>query len=270
MVNTSQEPSQRQMLRLPTVKEHFLSYIKYIGNPNAVTSTRDTLQRVPSLFFINGLMSDMTSRKSKFLYEYCKENNISFLTYDHFAHGASSGNFSEATISRWYEDLCTIFFKETKGPQILVGSSMGFWLALLLLLKSPAEVKNKVAGIIGIGSSVNTTQKFLNEIGGENFLVPGNIYHRPSKYSQSGYYDIPHDLLQDGIEFTIEPPFKVNCPVSIIHGGKDEDVPLKEAQSLKSNLQATNISFWLIEDGDHRLSRNEDLEVLRTVIENMI
>ncbi|CAG8512959.1 4962_t:CDS:1 [Scutellospora calospora] len=230
------------------------------------------------------------SRKINHLIKFCKDFELNFLTFDHYAHGLSTGSFlndpdGNVTIGRWFKDLCLLMKQETCGPQILIGSSMGVWLALLVLLKNN-HLKNNVYGIIGVAPSINFTEKIWKEVEDlgllDNFSkkVPTEIiYNRPSKYSGSGGYPISLHFLQESRNHYLHKEIlggkNISCPITFIHGQGDEDVSyhdtLKWAKLLTPDENAKEkVKVVLIPDGDHRLSREQDLKVLDEEIVNML
>ncbi|CAG8583576.1 23698_t:CDS:2 [Racocetra persica] len=186
------------------------------------------------------------SRKINHLTKFCQEFGLDFLTFDHYAHGLSTGSFlndpdGNVTIGRWLNDLCLLMKQETCGPQILVGSSMGAWLALLVLLKRN-DLRNRVNGIIGVAPSINFTEKIWKEESRKHYLHKEII-------------DVKN----------------ISCPITFIHGQDDNDVSyhdtLKWARMLSPDENAReNVKVVLIPDGDHRLSREQDLKILKDEI----
>lgn len=263
----------------------------------------------PGVIFINGYRSEMqNSKKANYIGESCERLGINFLTYDHYACGLSTGSILKGTIGRWYGDLCLLIEKETNGPQVLVGSSMGAWLALLVVLRNE-KLRNRIHGIIGVAPGINFTELLWNEVlelglvkddkfndpndqsdhksdettssetsrieGGMQGEEPQTIYNKPSQYSPTGYYPITIQFLQESRRYFIDKQELINgipCPIVLIHGQQDQDVPYQrtlEWAKLFSGNNEENVKVKLIPDGDHRLSKERDLKVLENEVENM-
>jgi len=209
---------------------------------------------------------------------------LDFLTLDHYAHGLSSGSFTKdinnVTIGRWYNDLYNITKHETTNSQILIGSSMGFWLSLLIALRGEEQLKKRITGIIGIAPAINFTENILKEAKEKGLFLdepntqPDSLYHRPSKYS-SGTYPISFHFLQESRNHLLDPKSirnKINFPIVLVHGKLDSDISYEETLKLADALKndsGDNIKTILIQDGDHRLSRDQDFNVLDKEIGKM-
>ncbi|KAF0475609.1 alpha/beta hydrolase [Gigaspora margarita] len=269
--------------RLMTTPNDYIAFQKFMNNK---INDSNVKQRLPGVIFINGFHSEMqNSRKIKHLTKFCQQFGIDFLAFDHYAHGLSTGSFlndpDNVTIGRWFNDLCLLMKHETCGPQILVGSSMGAWLALLVLLKK-RELRNRVNGIIGVAPSINFTEKVWKEVEDLGLLTDLSknkptevIYNRPSKYSESGNYPISLHFLQESRNHYLHKEImdgrNISCPITFIHGQNDNDVSnhdtLKWARLLTPDKNTReNVKVVLIPDGDHRLSREQDLKILEDEI----
>ncbi|CAG8554856.1 1465_t:CDS:1 [Funneliformis caledonium] len=264
--------------RFPILTHEYIAFQKYTNNSN--------IRRLPGIFYVNAFRSEMqNSRKVTHLINYCKRNNLDFLTFDHYAHGLSSGSITKdinnVTIGRWYNDLYNIMKHETTNSQILIGSSMGFWLSLLTILRGEEQLKKRITGVIGIAPAINFTENILKEAKENGQFLDGQItppdsfYHRPSKYSSTGTYPISYYFLQESRNHLIDLKSirnKINIPIVLIHGKLDSDISyeetLKLADALK-NASGDNIRVKLIKDGDHRLSREQDFNVLDEEISKM-
>lgn len=217
----------------------------------------------PGVVFLGGFRSDMTGVKATALEAFCRERGQAFLRFDYRGHGQSSGAFEDCTLSDWKQDALTVLTKLTKGPQIVVGSSMGGWLALLLAIEKP----RRVAGLIGIAAAPDFTEHLIWEK-----LTPrqqaqlkeeGKIMV-PSEYGAP--YPITADLILDGREhLLLHRSIPVYCPVRLLHGMKDEDVPWEVSMAINEKLATQDVKTFLIEEGDHRLSEKPDIEKLQRV-----
>lgn len=219
----------------------------------------------PGIVFLGGFRSDMTGTKAQALEEYCRAANRAFVRFDYFGHGASSGDFTEGTIGRWTEDAACVLDNVTDGPQILIGSSMGGWIMLLTALARP----DRVAALIGIAAAPDFTetlmwQRYPEEI--RETLRRDGIYFQPTPYEE-GPYAITMKLIEEGRNhLLLDRPINIRCPVHLLQGMRDEAVPWQHALTINENLASERVTVTLIKDGDHRLSRDQDLaQLMRTI-----
>jgi pimeloyl-ACP methyl ester carboxylesterase len=225
--------------------------------------------RAPGVVFLGGFMSDMNGTKAASLDAFCCARGQAFLRFDYFGHGRSSGEFSEATIGRWKDDALCVLDKLTDGPQVLVGSSLGGWIMLLVAMARPARVK----ALIGIAAAPDATEDLMwNRFPPElraTILRDGQA-RIPSAYGAEGYL-ITRKLIEDGRRHLIMgKPIPVSCPVRLIHGMRDEDVPYRASIELAANLQSEDVRIALVKDGNHRLSRDQDLALLARTLESLL
>lgn len=215
----------------------------------------------PGVIFLGGFASDMTGTKALALERHCQVNNRSFVRFDYRGHGASTGTFSDGTIGAWLRDATLILDKVTKGPQVLVGSSMGGWIMLLLALARPA----RITGLIGVAAAPDFTERLLwDKLPDEakSALQLKGKWENSSEYSDQPYV-ITQKLIEEGRNhLLLDGPIDINVPVRLIHGMCDPEVPWYYAQGIQDRLNSTDVTAILIKDGDHRLSRDEDLERL--------
>ena len=224
-------------------------------------------RNLPGVVFLSGFASDMTGTKAVFLESHCRKRGQAFIRFDYFGHGASSGRFSEGTISRWREDALAVIDRLTEGPQILVGSSMGGWIMLLAALSRPA----RMAGLVGIAAAPDFTEELMwNRMTTpirEQLLRTGE-WHEPSRYGPD--LPITRKLIEDGRHhLLLGQSIAVDCPVRLLQGMEDPDVPWRWAVRIAERLTTADVAVTLIKDGDHRLSRPQDLERLASVIDEM-
>ncbi|MEW6123363.1 MAG: alpha/beta hydrolase [Pseudomonadota bacterium] len=227
----------------------------------------------PGVFWLGGFKSDMMGGKAQALAEWAARRGQVYVRFDYSGHGESAGRFEDGTISRWLEDACAVFEAKTSGPQILVGSSMGGWMALLLARALAARGEKRLAGLVLIAPAPDFTEtlmwaRFAPEVR-ERILATGR-FERPSDYSDEPYV-ITRALIEDGRNhLVLGQPFSVGCPVRILQGVLDTDVPWQHAMSLVSCLAEDDVVFTLVKDGDHRLSRPEDLERMIGAVEGLL
>lgn len=220
----------------------------------------------PPVVWLGGFKSEMRATKAEAIDAWARETNRAFLRFDYSGHGASGGNFEQSSISRWLEDALSVMERFLTGRPILVGSSMGGWISLLaarhLLEKRPALAP---VGIVLIAPAVDMTERLMWDRFPEDIrrtVEETGVYYRPSAYSEDPY-PITRELIEDGRRhLLLGQPIQTGCPVHILQGMKDPDVPWEHALQLVEHLPGDSVSLTLIKDGDHRLSRDEDLERL--------
>ncbi|NGM49638.1 alpha/beta hydrolase [Caulobacter sp. 602-2] len=219
----------------------------------------------PTVVWLGGFHSDMTGTKAQVLAEQALATGGSYVRFDYFGHGESSGAFRDGTISRWRADSLAVIDELTDGPLVLVGSSMGGWLACLAAIARPERVK----ALVLIAPAPDFTDKLMApELSGEarTAIARDGFWIRPSEYDDGGYA-ITRELLEDGARWSILPgPVPIDVPVRVLQGGADADVPWTHALELANGLASQDVVFSLIKDGDHRLSRPQDLERLTAAV----
>jgi alpha-beta hydrolase superfamily lysophospholipase len=230
----------------------------------------------PGLFWLGGFKSDMAGTKAEALDAYAARRGLAMTRFDYSGHGVSGGAFSDGTISRWLEEAQAVFDRMTEGPQILIGSSMGGWLALLLNQAHRSAVgadRSRVAGLVLIAPAVDMTRALIwaeMPAAVRDELMEKGAWRRPSDYSDAPYL-ITRALIEDGDRHLFGDRLIVTgCPVHILQGRLDTDVPWRHAADLVSRLASDDVVLTLIKDGDHRLSRPEDIARLEAAIEGIM
>ena len=226
----------------------------------------------PGLFWLGGFRSDMTGGKATALDSLGAEDGLAVTRFDYSGHGQSGGDFFDGTIGRWLEEALAVF-ATTRGPQIVVGSSMGGWLALLLNRVLRERGAGRIRSLILIAPAVDMTEELmrpeftpadLETLAGQGYV------EQPSEYSDEPY-PITARLIEDGREHLLfGGPIETGCPVTILQGGKDTDVPPAHALRLVSHLLNDPVTLTLVPDGDHRLSRDSDLALLRAAVRRAV
>uniref|UniRef100_UPI0030845956 alpha/beta hydrolase n=1 Tax=Crenalkalicoccus roseus TaxID=1485588 RepID=UPI0030845956 len=219
--------------------------------------------RGPGVVFLGGFNSDMTGTKAENLSAFCAVRGQAFLRFDYSGHGASGGRFAEGTIGRWAEEAALVLDALTAGPQVLVGSSMGGWIALLLALRRPV----RVAGLVGIAAAPDFTARMAEALPPEAraALAREGVWHRPSAYGDP--YPITRALLEEGRHhLLLHAPVPLSVPVRLLHGQRDPDVPWELSLRIAEAITGPDVQVTLVKDGDHRLSRPQDLALLRRVV----
>jgi pimeloyl-ACP methyl ester carboxylesterase len=224
----------------------------------------------PPVVWLGGFKSEMRATKAQALDEWAQTTGRAFHRFDYSGHGASGGAFEDGTISTWLADALSVITILEERP-ILVGSSMGGWIALLAiraLLKDEPHLAP--AGLVLIAPAVDFTERlmwdrFTDEM--RHDVMTKGRYERPSAYSTEPYV-ITRSLIEDGRRhLLLEGPIQTGCPVHILQGMQDPDVPWEHAMRIVEHLPGDSVSLTLVNDGDHRLSRPEDLERLIAAVE---
>lgn len=220
----------------------------------------------PTVVWLGGFMSDMAGTKAQALADWALEEGRSYLRFDYSGHGESGGRFEDGVITRWREDVLAIVQALTEGPLVLVGSSMGGWLACLVA----AAIPERIGAMVLVAPAADFTEKLMTpELPPEALeaLREEGVWYRPSQYGD-GPYPITRALLEDGARWSIlEGSVPVEAPVRILQGGEDPDVPWRHALELANQIKGEDVVFTLIRDGDHRLSRPQDIERLLGAVE---
>ncbi len=221
----------------------------------------------PGLIFLGGFMSDMTGTKATALQAYAEQCGQAFLRFDYRGHGASSGLFEEGTIGAWAADAARALDELTEGPQILIGSSMGGWVALLLALARP----ERVAGLVGIAAAPDFTECMWESFSEEarQAITTEGHWAVASDYNEEPYI-ITRALIEDGrAQCLLDRPIELTCPVRLLQGSADTDVPWKTAIRIMERLTSSDVEVILVKDGDHRLSDEQDLARLFAVLDRL-
>ncbi len=224
----------------------------------------------PGVIFLHGFRSDKEGGKALAVEELCVKLGNAFVRFDAFGHGASSGNFLDGTIGRWAEDAVHVIDKLTSGPQILVGSSFGGWISVLAALKRP----DRIAGLVGLAAAPDFTEDLM-----WNTFTPeqrrqmeelGEVVLEDCT-DPRGEWHIPKLLIDEARDhLVLRGPLAIKCPVRLIHGQKDDDVPWQQSLQLAELVETDDAQVTLIKDAGHRLSRDQDLARIRQVIAELL
>jgi pimeloyl-ACP methyl ester carboxylesterase len=265
----------RNMRETPLSDDNGLRFLDIGDGPDRrAIATRVLSGAPPGLFWLGGYKSDMKGTKAEALADWAARQGRACVRFDYSGHGESEGAFIDGTIGRWLDESLAVFEACCRGPQILIGSSMGGWLALLLVralrLKSPAAAA-KVAGLVLVAPAVDFTEelmwkRFTPEIKRE--LAETGVWARPPQYAADPYL-VTRQLIEEGRNhLLLGGMIECGCPVRILQGVADPDVPWQHAKALVARLACDDVVLTLVKDGDHRLSRPEDIErLIRAVAE---
>lgn len=246
-------------------------FLDVAGVPIAVRSRPG---RAPGLVWLGGYRSDMLGTKAQALDEWAERTGHTCLRHDYSGHGESGGRFEDGTISLWLEESLAVFRRHAPERAILVGSSMGAWIALRMIqeLRKAGEGE-RVAGLILLAPAPDFTIELM-----EPQLTPA----QRRELEEKGYFTEPSDysdepnvytkaLLEDGRRNRVlEGIVETGCPVHILQGMEDPDVPFAHAEKLLRHLPVCDVTLSLIRDGDHRLSRPQDIDLILRSVEGMV
>lgn len=218
----------------------------------------------PTLVWLGGYRSDMTGTKAVELDRFAQENGLSCLRLDYSGHGASGGDFKKGTISRWLEEALAVVREKAPGPVVLIGSSMGGWIALRMVeeLRKAGDT-HRVAGLVLIAPAPDFTQELIEPSltdAEKTSLEEKGYFEEHSEYSPEPNI-FTRALMEDGKQNRVlNGIITTGCPVHILQGMRDADVPYQHALKLLEHLPADDVVLTLIRDGDHRLSRPQDID----------
>jgi pimeloyl-ACP methyl ester carboxylesterase len=220
----------------------------------------------PGLFWLGGFKSDMKGTKAVALDAWAETEGRACLRFDYSGHGESGGEFTDGTIGAWLEESLAVYRQFAKGPRVIIGSSMGGWLALLLAKRLRAtKDAAPIAGMVLIAPAVDFTEALMWDQFSEavkHEIEQDGFWLRPSAYGEDPY-PITRALIEDGRKhLLLGGLIETGCPVHILQGVQDPDVPWRHALDLVARFARDDVVVTLIKDGDHRLSRPEDIERL--------
>lgn len=220
--------------------------------------------RGPTIVFLPGFRSDMSGDKANSLAAFAAERGLGMLRFDYSGHGTSDGVFTDGTIGEWVSDALVAIDRLTTGKLILVGSSMGGWIALLAALAR----RERVVGLVGIAAAPDFTQRLMWDAMAPDeqaTLRRDGVLHVPSAYGEPT--PITLKLIEDGAKHhVLTGRIDLTCPIRLLHGQADPDVPWELALTIAQQAASDDVEVVLIKDGDHRLSRPRDLALLRQVV----
>lgn len=217
----------------------------------------------PTILFCSGFKSDMTGSKAMFLENLCAELGLGFLRFDYSGHGQSDGDFKDCTMSDWRTDTLLALDELTEGEVIIVGSSMGGWLALHTAIDRPERIK----ALIGIAAAPDFTEDLMWD-GFDAFtrekIIRDGMLITPNCYEGEEDYIITHKLIEDGRKhLLLRAKMEINCPIRLLHGMADEDVPYEYASKIAEKVTSDDVEIHLLKTSGHRMSAPNELQLLR-------
>ncbi|CAL4085275.1 unnamed protein product [Meganyctiphanes norvegica] len=249
-----------------TGKKRHLTYTKTIGPSQ------------PGIIYIPGFMSGKDGNKPIAIDSFCQKNKLSFVRYDPSGLGDSDHeiDLKNARLSHWIEDARHMLLQATEGPQLVIGSSMGAWIACYLAMRHP----EKFSQLLLLAPALNFARPYIQKM---HEKLPASIIERLKKGESIEYFDprnpdwgempISLSLFEDMLQYEVpleKGMLPINCPVRIIHGVKDADVPYKNSLKLLDGLASSDVQLTYIKHGDHRISDQNSLEVICDAITKMI
>ncbi|WP_404925963.1 alpha/beta hydrolase [Mesorhizobium sp. ORM16] len=226
----------------------------------------------PGVVWLGGYKSDMLGTKAEALSDWAAKEGRAFLRHDYSGHGESGGAFADGTISKWLSQSLAVFRHFTSGSQILVGSSMGAWIALRMVQELRKAGDASVVGLVLLAPAPDFTAELVEPVltkAQKRDLAKKGFFEEPSDYSTEPYI-YTRALIEDGRDnLVMTGPLDTHCPVHVLQGLADRDVPSSHALKLVSLLPADDVTLSLIPDGDHRLSRPQDLDMLVRAVGDM-
>lgn len=229
-------------------------------------------RNAPGVVWLGGYRSDMLGTKAVVLDEWAQKSGHSALRLDYSGHGESGGDFNQGTISRWLDESLAVYARYAQGPQILVGSSMGGWIALRMAQELKKAGKSP-AGIVLIAPAPDFTAELVEPSLTEaqkRDLIEQGYFEESSEYSPNPYI-YTRALIEDGRQnLVLKGIIDTGCPVHILQGMVDEAVPYQHALKLVEHLPVDDVTLTLVRDGDHRLSRPQDLDLLVRTVSGLV
>ncbi len=229
--------------------------VAYVYSPSGTGG-----KNLPVVMFLGGFRSDMGGTKALYLEEQCKLRGQGFVRFDYTGHGVSDGRFEDGAIGLWKEDAKSVLDQVVRGDVVLVGSSMGGWISLLLLLDCP----ERVAGVVGIAAAPDFTKEIEARLSPEqmDILMRNGRIEVENDYSDDPYI-FTRELIEDGRKNSIlDGSYMINVPMVLVQGKQDADVPWEKALRIQAAFRGGHTDVVFVDDGDHRLSKPDELEVI--------
>jgi len=245
--------------------------LQYLDAPPHLTESREKIAYKmsagtgPTIIWCGGLNSDMDGGKATHFHDWAKSEGRSYIRFDYYGHGASSGMFGDGTISRWGQDVVTVMDALAEEEVVLIGSSMGGWSSMLAARARPSRVK----ALFLINPAPDFTEKLMwanwpEEV--KNNILTNGVHFEPSEYGEP--YEYRRTLIEDGRECQLlGAPYKFDGPVRIFQGGQDIVVPADYSRQIVDVVTSEDVMCSLIKSGDHSLSRPEDLDAMTVVMD---
>jgi pimeloyl-ACP methyl ester carboxylesterase len=228
----------------------------------------------PGLVWLGGFRSDMEGIKALAMVDWAKKHGTAALRFDYSGHGQSGGDFRDGCISRWLEESLAVFRRHSQGPQIVLGSSMGAWIALRMVQELAIIGEgHRIKGLVLVAPAPDFTAALMEpsfSVEQQDTLKNQGYIEEPSAYADEPYI-ITNRVIEDGRNnLVLKDIIETNCPVRILQGMRDDDVPYDHALRLLNHLPAQEVTITLVKDGDHRLSRDQDIVLLKNTLGDLM
>ncbi|KAL8190763.1 UNVERIFIED_CONTAM: Mycophenolic acid acyl-glucuronide esterase, mitochondrial [Gekko kuhli] len=211
----------------------------------------------------------MNGQKALALEDFCKSIGHAFVRFDYTGCGSSEGNVKESTVGKWRKDVLSVLDELTDGPQILVGSSLGGWLMLHAAIARPEKVVALVGIAAAADSLVATFQQLPVEVKKE--IEEKGEWKLPTKHNEEGFYIVPYEVIQEAENHCVlVTPLPIKCPVRLLHGMKDEDVPWQISLKIAERVVSTDVDIILRKAGQHRMKEQDDIKLIVYTVEDLI
>ena len=237
-------------------------------NASATIAYHRSPGKSPGVVFLTGYKLDMSGQKAVRLEEFCRARGQAFVRFDYYGHGQSSGVFTDGTIGRWTEDTVSVLDHVTEGPQVLVGSSLGGWIMILAALQR----RDRIVGLVGTAAAPDFTEDIPDMLNDDQKVA----LERDGVVPVYSPYDpeptpVTQRILEDGRRHLVmRAEIPLDCPVRLIHGMEDPDVPWQTSWQLAANFRSRDVEITLVKAGDHRLSEPQDLDRLCRTLEVLL
>ncbi len=236
----------------------------------ATIAYHSTQGKTPGVIFLTGFKSDMTGSKAIAVETFCQQREQAILRFDYTGHGQSSGAFEDGTIGQWADDAVYALDNLTEGPQVLVGSSMGGWIMLLVALRRP----ERISGLLGLAPAPDFTEDLMWDAFGDDqkaALERDGFLDLPNCYDDQEPYRISGKLIADGRNhLLLRNELAIDVPVRLIHGMEDEDVPWKTSERICQRLRTDDAEITFVKSGGHRLSEPADIDRLTRTLGGLL
>ncbi|XP_029434791.1 mycophenolic acid acyl-glucuronide esterase, mitochondrial isoform X1 [Rhinatrema bivittatum] len=246
------------------------SSVQYLSRPDLPKLAYQKLKgKNPGVLFLPGYASDMNAQKATALEDFCKSLGHSFVSFDYTGCGSSEGEFKEQTVGKMKKDVLSVLDDVCDGPQILVGSSIGGWLMLLAAIARP----DKIAALVGVAAATDHLVTSFNQLPVEvkKEIEEKGEWKLPSKQATDGFYNLPYNVVKEAeTHCLLGSPIPITCPLRLIHGMKDEDVPWHISMQIADRVLGVDVDVILRKHGQHRMSEKDDIKLLVYTIDDLI
>uniref|UniRef100_H3AV70 Palmitoyl-protein thioesterase ABHD10, mitochondrial n=2 Tax=Latimeria chalumnae TaxID=7897 RepID=H3AV70_LATCH len=246
------------------------SSVQFLSRPNLPKLAYQSLKgKNPGVVYLPGFGTTMAAQKAIALEEFCKSLGHAFIRFDYTGCGASEGNNAECTLGRWKKDVLSVLDELTKGPQILVGSSMGGWLMLLVALSRP----DRIAALVGVSTAADFFVSAYNRlpIDVRKEIEDAGEWKLYTRQIEEGVYNIQYSFIKEAQNHCLlNSPIPITCPVRLIHGMKDEDVPWQISMQVADRLLSTDVDVILRKHGQHRMTEKDDIKLMVYTVDDLI